>query len=73
VAGVRSRAAGAVEHNHPAVTGVDSHPVVAAEDNHPAAAVAGNRLGVVADSSPAEGADDRSLSLPTAEVAVAAG
>jgi hypothetical protein len=73
-AGVRSQAAGAVEHNHPAVSAeVDSHPV-AVEDNHPeAVAVAGNRPVAVADSSPAEGVVDRSLALLTAEVAVAAG
>jgi hypothetical protein len=73
-AGVRSQAAGAVEHNHPAVSAeVDSHPV-AVEGNDPeAAAVAGNRPAAVADSSPAEGVVDRSLTLLTAEVAVAAG
>lgn len=73
-AGVRSQAAGAVEHSHPAVTAeVDSHPV-AVEGNHPeAVAVAGNHLAAVADSSPANGVVDRSLTLPTAEVAVAAG
>jgi hypothetical protein len=73
-AGVRSQAAGAVEHNHPAVSAeVDSHPV-AVEGNHPeAVAVAGSRLAAVADSSPADGVVDRSLTLPTAELAVAAG
>jgi hypothetical protein len=73
-AGVRSQAAGAVEHSHPAVSAeVDSHPV-AVEGTHPeAVAVAGNRLAAVADSSPLDGVVDRSLTLPTAEVAVAAG
>jgi hypothetical protein len=62
-AGVRSQAAAEV----------DSHPV-AVEGNHPeAVAVAGNHLAAVADSSPANGVVDRSLTLPTAEVAVAAG
>jgi hypothetical protein len=65
-AGVRSQAAGAVEHSHPAVSAeVDSHPE--------AVAVAGNHLAAVADSCPADGVVDRSLTLPTAEVAVAAG
>jgi hypothetical protein len=74
-AGVRSQAAGAVEHNHPAVSAeVDSHPVAVEGNHHPdVVAVAGNRLAAVADSSPAEGVVDRSLTLPTAEVAVAAG
>jgi hypothetical protein len=61
------------------VAAVDSHPVVgnhlvAVVDSHPVAAVVGNHLvavvdshpeaAVVADSSPADGVVDRSLTLP---------
>jgi hypothetical protein len=69
-AGVRSLAAGVRSQ---VSAEVDSHPV-AVDGNHPeVVAVAGNHPAAVADSSPAEGVVDQSLTLPTAEVAVAAG
>ena len=59
---------------HPAMVEVDTRPPAGAVDSP---LVVGNRPAVVADSSPAEGAVDRSLTLPgyalTAEVVAVAG